>query len=89
MPSSPHRVYFERPGKPLCGAGLSTGVYGCSWFSFGFAVSFGFSLNLTVLANFNEELDREGIGLFRWQYEDEEASSREERDTLCRCNHKR
>ncbi len=39
MLSAPHRVCFERPGEACCGAGLSSGVYGCSWFSFGFAVN--------------------------------------------------
>src|SRR5256714_15170709 len=38
MLSPPHRVCFEWPGKPGCGAVLFTGVYGCSWFSFGFAM---------------------------------------------------
>ena len=40
MRAASHAVCFERPGEPGCGAVLSTGVYGCSWFSFGFAVSF-------------------------------------------------
>ena len=35
-----HRVFLEWPGEPGCGAVLSTGVYCCSWLSFGFAVSF-------------------------------------------------
>ncbi len=35
----PHRACFERPGEARCGSVLSTGVYGCSWFSFGFAVN--------------------------------------------------
>src|SRR6266568_9347731 len=48
MLSPPHRVCFGRPGEPCGGAGLSTGVYGCSWFSFGFAVSF--AVNVFLLA---------------------------------------
>jgi len=40
MGAAPHRAFFERPGEPGCGAVLSTGVYSCSWFSLGFAVSF-------------------------------------------------
>src|SRR6266480_6682350 len=35
-----HWVCFERTGEACCGGALSTGVYGCSWFLFGFAVSF-------------------------------------------------
>ena len=38
MHVAPHRAFFNRPGEPGCGAVLSTGVYSCSWFSFGFAV---------------------------------------------------
>ena len=33
-----HAVFFERHIEPGYSAVLSTGVYGCSWFSFGFAV---------------------------------------------------
>ena len=40
MRAASHAVCFEWPGEPGCGGVLSTGVYGCSWFSFGFAVSF-------------------------------------------------
>src|SRR2546430_1142030 len=40
MLSAPHRVCFDWPAEPRGGTDLSTGVYGCSWFSFGFAVSF-------------------------------------------------
>src|SRR5947207_11389350 len=40
MHVAPHRAFFNRPGEPGCGAVLSTEVYHCSWFSFGFAVSF-------------------------------------------------
>ena len=40
MRAAPHAICFERPGEPGCGGVLSTGVYGCTWFSFGFAVSF-------------------------------------------------
>jgi hypothetical protein len=36
MPSAPHRACFDWPAEPRCGAALSTGVYSCSWFSFGF-----------------------------------------------------
>jgi hypothetical protein len=39
MRAAPHAACFERPGEPGCGGVLSTGVYGCSWFVFGFAVS--------------------------------------------------
>src|SRR2546421_7997431 len=39
MHAASHAVCFERPGEPGCGGVLSTGVYGCTWFSFGFAVS--------------------------------------------------
>src|SRR5437763_11011849 len=44
MLSPPHRTCFDWPAEPLCSATLSTGVYGCSWFSFGFAVSFAVSV---------------------------------------------
>jgi len=44
MLSASQRVCFEWPGEPRCGTILSTGVYGCSWFSFGFAVSFAVSV---------------------------------------------
>src|SRR5438270_12039615 len=38
MLSALHRICFEWPGEALCSAALSTGVSGCSWFSFSFAV---------------------------------------------------
>jgi len=41
MHAASHAVCFERPGEPGWGTVLSTGVYGCTWFSFGFTVSFG------------------------------------------------
>ncbi len=40
MHAASHAVCLGWPGGPACGAVLSTGVYGRSWFSFGFAVSF-------------------------------------------------
>ncbi len=40
MYTASHAVCFERPGEHRSGVYLSTGIYGCSWFSFGFAVSF-------------------------------------------------
>ena len=48
MLSVPNGVCFERSGEARGGAGLSTGVYGCSWYSFGFAVSF--AVNVFFLA---------------------------------------
>ena len=39
-----HGIYVERPGEPGWGAVLFTRVYGCSWFSFGFAVCVFFGL---------------------------------------------
>ena len=36
MLSAPDRIWFDGPGELRCGAGLSTDVYGCSCFSFGF-----------------------------------------------------
>lgn len=35
-------VCFERLGEAHYWFALSTGIYDCLWFSFGFAVSFGF-----------------------------------------------
>src|SRR6266571_2122111 len=48
MLSAPHRVCFGRRGEARGGAALSTGVYGCWWFSFGFAVSFAVNVFFLV-----------------------------------------
>src|SRR5438045_8308379 len=40
MLSALHWVCFDWPGEPRCSTILSTGVYSCSSFSLGFAVSF-------------------------------------------------
>ncbi len=40
MPGASGCICFERPGDAYYWFALSTGVYDCLWFSFGFAVNF-------------------------------------------------